>query len=241
MGVSPPPSRDSVATDDSHRTSILSITSNSRMIYAFARDGGFPFPRGVDAKTKSPIGAAWLAWTFSFFLGLSCLGGSVALAAVTRYEMRHLDLRQSLTVSWSRSIGTIGLYVSYGIPIALRLWNRKNCKRGPFHLGKFSYPVSAVALLWICFVSIAFILPRANPVDSRTFNYTIVTVGIVLLWSVGYWLVSARKWFKGPISQIEGKAGSQAYGRTVAHWFHPAVEPGEVVIMDPANADRVDA
>ena len=208
------------------------------MMYAFARDGGIPLLY-VNSRTRSPLRAVWLACLLTFILGLPSLGGDAVFAAVNRYEMSLLDLRRSLTVPWLRSIGTIGLYISYGIPIALRLWNRKNFERGPFHLGKFSYPVSAIALLWICLVSIVLILPQANPVDSQTLNYTIVTVGIVVLYSVGYWLVSARKWFKGPIRRIEGKAGFRAHGRTVAHWFHPTAEAREIVIMGPVNANRI--
>lgn len=116
-----------------------------------------------------------------------------------------------------RSIATIGLYISYGIPIALRLWNRKNFVRGPFHLGQFSCPVATIAVLWICLISIVFILPQANPVNSQSLNYAIVAVGIVVLYSVTFWLVSARKWFKGPIKQIEGKAKFRVYSQVLAH------------------------
>jgi hypothetical protein len=111
-------------------------------------------------------------------------------------------------MSWLCSIATIGLYISYGIPIALRLWNRKDFVRGPFHLGRFSYPVAIVAVLWICLISIVFVLPQATPVNAQSLNYAIVAVGIVVLYSATLWLVSARKWFKGPIKQIESEAGS---------------------------------
>jgi hypothetical protein len=30
-----------------------------------------------------------------------------------------------------------------------------------------------------------------------------VAVGIVVTYAVGFWLLSARKWFKGPVRQIE--------------------------------------
>jgi len=217
--VTPASSRDIMA-DNPPRASVFSITSNSRMMYAFARDGGIPghkFFHKVDPKTKSPVRTVWLACTLSFILGLPSLGSGVAFAAATRCEMNPLDFCWLLTVPWLYSIATIGLYISYGIPIALRLWNRTDFVRGPFHLGKFSYPVATIAVLWICLISIVFILPQANPVDSQTLNYAIVAVGIVVLYSVTFWLVSARKWFKGPIKQIEGKAGFQAHDLVVAH------------------------
>jgi hypothetical protein len=110
-----------------------------------------------------------------------------------------------------------------GIPIALRVIYRDKFTRGPFHLGKYSYIVALGAITWIAFISIVFILPQINvshevstrfsgflsfsrkPVNSQTLNYAIVAVAIVVVYSTGFWLLSARKWFTGPIKQIEGK------------------------------------
>lgn len=167
----------------------FSVTSNSRMMFAFARDGGIPghkFFRKVDAQRGNPVRTVWLACTLSFCLALPSLGSSVAFSAAT-------------------SIATIGLYISYGIPIALRVIYRERFVRGPFHLGAFSMPVAIGAVTWIAFIAIAFILPQANPVNSQTLNYSIVCVGIVVLYSVGFWLISARKWFSGPIRQISAE------------------------------------
>jgi len=171
---------------------VFSITSNSRMMYAFARDGGIPgssFFHKVDNKRKSPVRTVWLACTLSFILGLPSLGSNVAFSAAT-------------------SIATIGLYISYGIPIALRVINRDKFVRGPFHLGSFSYLVAFLAVLWIGFISIVFVLPQANPVTKQTLNYAVVAVGIVVTYSVGFWVLSARRWFKGPIKQIDGTIDS---------------------------------
>ncbi|KAI0699002.1 APC amino acid permease [Cytidiella melzeri] len=168
----------------------FSVTSNSRMMYAFARDGGIPghtFFHKVDPKRKSPVRTVWLACLLSFCLGLPSLGSAVAFSAAT-------------------SIATIGLYISYAIPIALRVIYARNFVRGPFHLGRFSYPVAIGAVMWIAFISIAFILPSLNPVNSQTLNYSIVAVGIVLTYCMGFWVISARKWFTGPIKQIEAES-----------------------------------
>ncbi|KZT01961.1 amino acid transporter [Laetiporus sulphureus 93-53] len=165
---------------------VFSITSNSRMMYAFARDGGIPghkFFQKVDVKRRTPIRTVWLACTLSFCLGLPSLGSSVAFSAAT-------------------SIATIGLYISYGIPIALRVIYASRFVRGPFHLGRFSFPVAIASVLWICFITIAFILPEENPVNSQTLNYAIVAVGIVVTYSLGFWMLSARKWFTGPVKQV---------------------------------------
>ncbi|KAH7906726.1 amino acid/polyamine transporter I [Hygrophoropsis aurantiaca] len=173
----------------------FSITSNSRMMFAFARDGGIPghsFFKVVDTKRASPVRTVWLACTLSFLLALPSLGSAVAFSAAT-------------------SIATIGLYISYAIPIALRVVYRKRFVRGPFHLGVFSMPIAIAAVLWIGCIAIVFLLPQANPVDSQTLNYAVVAVGIVIVYSVGFWLISARTWFTGPVRQISGEETNVAF------------------------------
>ncbi|KAI0251622.1 APC amino acid permease [Lactifluus subvellereus] len=164
----------------------FSITSNSRMMYAFSRDGAIPgskFLHKVDRRWRVPIRTVWFACTLSFILGLPSLGSSVAFSAAT-------------------SIATIGLYISYGIPIALRVIYADRFVRGPFHLGALSYPIAIAAVLWIALISIAFCLPQLNPVSAQTLNYAPVAVGIVVAYALGFWLLSARTWFTGPVKQI---------------------------------------
>ena len=59
-------------------------------------------------------------------------------------------------------------------------------------------------MLWIAFIAVVFCLPELNPVNAQTLNYAPVAVAIVVLYSLGFWFVSARKWFMGPIRQIDG-------------------------------------
>lgn len=124
----------------------------------------------------------------SFLLALPSLGSSVAFAAAT-------------------SIATIGLYVSYGIPILVGfIYNSEFRKiKGPFDLGPFSRIISLVGILWIGFITIIFCLPTANPVTSQTVNYTPVAVVIIAIGALGSWVLWAQRWFTGPIRQIEAE------------------------------------
>lgn len=92
------------------------------------------------------------------------------------------------------------------MPILIGLIWHDSFKKGPFDLGAFSRPVALVACLWIAFITIIFCLPELNPVTSQTLNYTPVCVGIVLVWAFGTWFLSARKWFTGPVRQIQAEA-----------------------------------
>lgn len=156
------------------------------MMFAFARDGGIhPFFHRVDARFRSPVRAVWLAATLSFILALPSLGSDVAFAAAT-------------------SIATIGLYISYGIPILLGLiWHREfTAMKGPFNLRGFSRLVAFVAVAWILAITVIFVLPTANPVTSQTLNYTVVAVGIIAIGATSAWVFWARKWFTGPAAEV---------------------------------------
>jgi len=43
---------------------------------------------------------------------------------------------------------------------------------------------------------------------ATTFNYAPVAVGVVLIYSGGYWFLSAKNWFKGP--RVQGTADELA-------------------------------
>lgn len=160
-----------------------SITSNSRMIYAFSRDGAVPFHHlwhKLDAG-RTPRNAIILSVTCAFILAVPSVFEYVAYVAVT-------------------SIATIGLYIAYVLPILLRLM-AKEFKPGPWHLGAWSRPIGIIAVIWVIFIAILFMLPTATPLSVNTFNYTpVVVLGTFLIITI-WWLVSARFWFKGPIIQ----------------------------------------
>jgi len=106
------------------------------------------------------------------------------------------------------SIATIGLYIAYGIPIFLRLREGDAWEPGEWTLGRWYKPIGWIACLWIVGISILFILPitpTGIPFKSGftwlSFNYApIAVLGTFLLVGV-WWLLGARRWFKGPIRQ----------------------------------------
>ncbi len=159
-----------------------SVTANSRMIYAFSRDGALPGSslwHKVNKRTRTPTNAIWLAAAGAFILGLPYLWNSAAYAAVT-------------------SIATIGLYVAYVSPTFLRLRQGDRFQRGPWHLGRWSYVVGWIAVAWVVFIIFLFMLPTVSPITRSTFNYTVVAVVVVIGFAGIYWLVSAKNWFTGP-------------------------------------------
>jgi amino acid transporter len=172
-----------------------SITSASRMLYAFSRDRATPghqLWRRLNRERvpyMAAIAIAVLAFLAAFpaYFGTN---GFIAYAAVT-------------------SIATIGLYIAYAIPIFLRLRAGDAWEPGEWNLGRWYKVIGWTAVLWVVFISILFVLPT-NPAGVpwhpskfawTSFNYApIAVVGTFLLVGI-WWLLSARKWFTGPITQ----------------------------------------
>ncbi|KAF8058897.1 NAD kinase 3 [Scenedesmus sp. PABB004] len=163
------------------------VTSTSRMLYAFARDGAVPLSGWwtvVSPRFEAPVNAVWCIVTCCFLLGLPLLYSYTVFAAIT-------------------SIGVVGLYISYLITIGLRLLaDDASFTRGPFHLGRMSKPVAGVAFAWCLFACVMFVLPQVLPVTAASLNYAPVAVGVVLLIS-GVYYIRARSWFDGPRKTVD--------------------------------------
>jgi amino acid transporter len=182
-----------------------SITSNSRMIYAFSRDGAVPFHNVWHRlnRGRTPRNAIILAAVAAFVLAIPTLFNYTAYLAIT-------------------SIAVIGLYIAYALPIFLRQF-ATDFNPGPWQLGAWSRPIGWIAVIWVAFISVLFMLPAASPITPSNFNYTsVVVLGVIVIVTV-WWLVSARKWFKGPI--IQGtEAELEAIEESVGETVHAEVE-----------------
>ncbi|KAK1269232.1 hypothetical protein QJS04_geneDACA017594 [Acorus gramineus] len=164
-----------------------SVTSNSRMAYAFSRDGAMPFSPLWHKVNKQdvPVNAVWLSVFISFCMALTSLGSLVAFQAMV-------------------SIATIGLYIAYALPIFFRVTlARKSFVPGPFNLGRYGVLIGWIAVLWVATITILFSLPVAYPITKDTLNYTPVAVGGLFVITVSWWVLSARHWFRGPITNID--------------------------------------
>jgi amino acid transporter len=169
-----------------------SVTANSRMIYAFSRDGAIPghqFWHKINKRTRTPTNSIWLAVVLAWLLVAPAYwrGSAVAYYAVT-------------------SIAVIGLYIAYVLPTFLRLRAGKSFVPGRWNLGRWSLLVGYVAVIWVVFICIMLMMPQYSPGGLgisfwTAFNYAPIAVAIVIGFAGIYWLVSARKWFKGPVVQ----------------------------------------
>ncbi|QRK07249.1 amino acid permease [Archangium violaceum] len=152
---------------------LSSVTSNSRMLFAFARDGGLPASpllARVSPRYRSPHVAIWVSVAAAFLVAI----WSGAYAAMV-------------------ALSTLALYASYALPVLVGLIARRNgtwTHRGPWDLGRYSTLVNVVALGWCAVVMVLFVLPP-NELAGYTF------AGALILLTV-YWVAFQRHTFVGP-------------------------------------------
>ena len=159
-----------------------SVTANSRMIYAFSRDGAIPGHKHwhqINPRTRTPTNAIWLAAGGAFILVIPYWFNTAAYFAVT-------------------AIAVVGLYIAYIIPVFLRVRAGKDFQAGPWNLGKWGVLNGVVATTWTVFICIMLLLPQLKPINWLTFNYAPIAVLVVIGFATIYWFASARKWFTGP-------------------------------------------
>lgn len=154
------------------------VTSSSRMSFAFARDNALPGSRlwaKVNPRTGTPTNSIWLVTVASIVLASPALVSTTAYLAVT-------------------SIAVIGLYIAYVTPVFLRRMN-PDFRPGRWNLGRWSAPIGWIAVVWVVFIVVLFMLPPASPISIDTFNYAPVAVLLVVIFSTVSWFLAGRKHF----------------------------------------------
>jgi amino acid transporter len=169
-----------------------SVTSASRMMFAFSRDGAVPLSglwRKV-AHNRVPVNAVIAIAALSWVLMLPTLANDVVGYLV------------------STSIAVIGLYIAFALPIILRIRAGDRFERGAWSLGRHYKWIAPLSVAWIAVVCVLFLLPvspngipGAAEFDWAVVNYAPLTVGGALILFGGWYLVSARHWFTGPVRE----------------------------------------
>lgn len=148
------------------------VTSTSRMTYAFARDGGLPWSRGlrkVSPRFGSPAVAIW------------------AVTVLTIGFMIYTPVYTTIATCCA-----IFLYLSYGVPTLLGLiaYGRRWTAMGPWRLGGWYRVLAVICLLGVAFLLVIGVQP---PNDKALW----ILLGSCVL-TAAIWLGYMRHHFEGP-------------------------------------------
>ncbi|MFT3891078.1 MAG: amino acid permease [Anaerolineales bacterium] len=178
---------------------LSTVTSMSRMFFAFARDDGMPYSaafRYIHPTLRTPV--------------KSILITSVLAILVCMYSAAYFVVT---------SISTITLYIAYNIPVFLNVRNKLSKKgtfttpeNAPWNLKGWGPFLNVIAVVYTLFICILFVLP-----PNELVLWTMVLFGAIL---VVYWFAYAKSHFKGPkaadeaeLRRIEGMLADAAHGK----------------------------
>jgi amino acid transporter len=181
---------------------LSTITSMSRMFFAFARDDGIPFIspafRFIDPKLRTPT--------------KSIIITSILAVVVCVYSAAYFVVT---------SISTIALYVAYIIPVFLNVRNKLSKKgvfttreNAPWNLRGWGPVFNIIAVVYTVLICILFVLP-----PNELVLWTMLLFSLLL---VIYWFAYARTHFKVPkvadeaeLRRIEAELANAAKGARV--------------------------
>ncbi len=157
---------------------LATVTSASRMAFAFARDGGLPYSaavRWVCPRRRSPAVAIWMVTTAAVLFTLY----TPAYATIT-------------------AVCTIFLYISYVLPTALgaRAYGRTWTAMGPWNLGSWYRPLAVLSVAGCA----GMIVIGMQPPNERS-AWVVGGAAVVLLLA---WFGGMRHRFAGPPRAILG-------------------------------------
>jgi amino acid transporter len=188
------------------------ITSCSRTLFAFSRDRAVPGHKMLSKVDKNRVPRNAVIWSVLIALGISIpalydplgIGAPSAFFAVV-------------------SIGTVGLYIAYVIPVYLRLRAGDSFKPGAWTLGKKYKWVNTIAVVWVVIAVVYFALPTStggipgnDAYDVWLVNYAPILLGLIAIAITIWWYAGAKKTFTGPVRTIEFDEALRVMGESGA-------------------------
>ena len=167
-----------------------SVTSASRMLFAFSRDRAVPghqLWRRV-GRNRIPHFAV---------IAICVLAAALMLPTLYNFFIGYYV---------GTGIAVIGLYIAFILPVILRYRMKDEFTPGAWTLGDHYKWIDPIAIVWVFFISFIFLMPPYSISvpwnDGFTWeavNYAPILVGGALLLFGGWWVLSAKNWFKGPV------------------------------------------
>ncbi len=151
---------------------LATVTSVSRMIFAFARDDGLPgsaLLKKVSARFRTPVAAIW--------------SGAILAVAFTVYADGY---------STVVSVTSIVLYLSYAMPIGAGLlaYRRSWTRMGPWDMGPAFRIVAALCVV----ISLGIFYVGVQPPNDKA----LIVMAAIFIITLAIWVLVERKRFKGP-------------------------------------------
>jgi amino acid transporter len=163
---------------------LATVTSISRMIFAFARDNGLPLSgvlKKVSPKFRVPVAAIWT-------------GAALAVIFVAWADLYSVAV----------AVTAICLYISYMMPIGAGVlaYGGKWKEMGPFNIGPIFRVVGALCII----IALGILYIGVQPPNDKALQF----MGAIAVITLAVWFLLEMRRFKGPPIGDEAVALRQA-------------------------------
>jgi choline transport protein len=160
------------------------MTATSRMVYAFARDGGLIGSKvlaRVHSRLEIPLNALYLTAGATAAFSIVFLISDAAFNAIC-------------------SASVVGLGLSYALPIVIHcVQGRDKLPPRPFVLPtKVGWCLNVVGIIYVLVMTVLFLLPPMLPVTSTTMNYGSVALALIMALCWITWIYKGRADYAAP-------------------------------------------
>jgi amino acid transporter len=194
---------------------VACMTSTTRMLFAFSRDGAVPGAKYWSRLNgnRVPVYGVMISVVIAVLITLPAI-------VTVNIPVNGALVPTPVAFFAVVSIGVVGLYLAFAIPIFLRWRAGDSFTPGGWTLGnkyKWMAPIAVAEILITSFIALlptstlgAPWYPGFGAASLKYVNYTPIVVGgsLLALW-IG-WHLSAKKWFTGPKMTIDLPAGVSA-------------------------------
>ena len=168
-------------------------TSASRMMFAFSRDGAVPGHKLWSRVRSNGMPANAVVAT-------ATIAAIITLPALVSVDINGAPVPVAFYAVVS--IGVVGLYLCFAVPIYFRWKAGDSFEAGSWTLGSKYKWIAPLALIEIALTSLVAMFPTSlggMPWDAsfewKYVNYTPLLVGGALILLYVYWHVSVKNWF----------------------------------------------
>ncbi|KAF0317779.1 amino acid permease family [Colletotrichum asianum] len=152
------------------------VLGSASIIAAFARDGGLPYSATfarIDSRLNMPVAAMLLLCVCAALILLFALSEAASSIIYT--------------------LPVVTGFITYSVPIILRVVYPARFQPGPFNYGIFSRPIHAVAAIVMAYFCIMETFPHSPAWTPATFNYNWVVALSVFMFAAFIWMLADKE------------------------------------------------
>lgn len=161
-------------------TSVASVAA-SRLVFAVARDGVLPWSGWISRVDKygNPRNAQTVIWIVAALIQLTILPSSTAFTSLI-------------------SAAGVPTFAAYAVIVTCRAFITPNeFRNGHWRLGKWSRPLTLLAIPFNWFAVAVLVSPYEFPVTGQNLNYAGIILGAITIFGfVSWYLVPEERWLE---------------------------------------------